>query len=130
MSRSHFSPHRLVLLIAACAVAALVAAAVGSAAGSARRSPPSLTLVRGTPVTFVGRHFKPHARVHLKLTESGTVALAQTQTVKANSKGRFTAIFSAAIGRCSTWVVTAHESGVAPVVVYGPKPGCAPMSTS
>lgn len=117
-------------LAALVAVAFLaVAAIVGIASAStdqAKRSGPSLRMIRRDPATVTGRGFKPHRRVHVRLTVGHTVS----RTPVANGAGAFTVQFPAVIDRCSAFTVTASQQNRPAVVLRSPaKPACAPAGT-
>lgn len=103
-------------------VATVIAlAAVSSAAGSS--SPPRLRMIKQTPLTVRGSHFKPHSMVKVTLIS----AAKTTKHVTAGRYGRFTVTFSSAVvDRCTQWTVKATQPGRAPVLIHGPKPACAP----
>lgn len=96
-------------------------AAVSSAAGSS--SPPRLRMIKLSPLTVQGSHFKPYAHVKVTLIS----AARTTKRVRAGRHGRFTVTFSSAVvDRCSQWTMKAIQPGHAPVLILGPKPACPP----
>ena len=111
----------------AVALALVVATAVAAAcaSGSAGKSRPVLTVTRRSPVVVTGRHFSPHLKVHLLLRAVTT----QTRTAIPNGGGAFTATFSTVIDRCTNWSVRAAQPGLAPVLIRGSRPECAPAGS-
>jgi hypothetical protein len=119
------SPRRAVLLLAALALLAVGVLTLASASGAGARPVAHLALAKRDPVTVTGRGFRPRIRVHLLLTDQGTLASRPLTS----RNGTFTATFQTTLDRCSNWSVTATQPGRAMVILRSPaKPECAPMS--
>ena len=113
---------RLAVAFVALVVLLGVAGTLASGAPRAHQARAALMMTRRSPLTIHGTGFKPDARVRVTL-------LSPQKLVRrplANSRGAFTATFSAVIDRCSGWTVTATQPGRATVILHGPKPGCPP----
>ncbi|HYZ81337.1 MAG TPA: hypothetical protein VE571_08725, partial [Solirubrobacteraceae bacterium] len=80
-----------------------------------------------SPATVAGRGFKPHTRVHVRLT---VVDRTLSRRPLANRAGAFSVQFPTVIDRCSGFTVTASQQNHPAVVLRSPaKPACAPAST-
>ena len=88
--------------VAVCAVLFLTAA---SASGADRRA--ALTIADREPLTIRGTRFAPNESVRL-LVVSGVVQRARS--VRAGSRGGFTAVFRIGLDRCDALVVQALGS--------------------
>jgi hypothetical protein len=125
------TPSRRRRLIAALVTVGLlaVAAIVGIASATtdhAKRSRPSLRMIHLNPATVAGRGFKPHRRVHVRLTVGQTLS----RRPLANRAGAFTVQFPTVVDRCSAFTVTASQQNHQTVVLRSPaKPACAPAGS-
>jgi hypothetical protein len=82
---------------------ALLAALIAMPVGAATRSKASVTVTRVVPVTVKGAGFVAGERVKVVVR----IPLAYRKTVTAGRRGRFTAIFRVAAGKCVTIRVAA-----------------------
>ena len=122
-SRTRFRRPGAVLALIVLAAAAWVAATGLASATTSSHRAAKLALVGNDPATVRGTGFKPRTRV--RVTFDGT----QVRRPVANAQGAFTATFQTVVDRCTTWSVTASQTGRATVVLRGPaKPECAPAS--
>jgi len=122
-SRWHLAVGTALLVI----IVAAVSIAIGGSAAAARGTPaaPSLAVTSHNPFTVRGRHFKPHVRVQVRLM----AAHNYSRRAVPDAAGAFILKFSAVVDRCTAWSVSASQRGQV-VLVRGPKPECAPASTS
>lgn len=106
------------------ALLVLLGAAATLAIGAPRAHQARATLVMTTrnPVSVRGTGFRAHTRVRVTLF----APQKQVRRPLTNSRGTFTANFSAVIDRCSGWTVTAAQPGRATVVLHGARPECPP----
>ena len=124
-SLTRSTPRRAAAVVAIVALAVAAAAILVGAPATAKRSKrpaPSLALTRRDPATVVGRHFQPHARVHVRLTSGPTL----TRNPMTNRRGAFTVVLPTAVDRCSSFTIMASQKHHRTVVLAA-KPECPPL---